>query len=61
MRWAGQELNIRGMKYLIPTEQEFSAMPPETSMAAMQGMLQSLKGGAGAAGSAQNMSAGGEM
>lgn len=59
MRWAAQELNIRGMKYLIPTEKEFAAMPPEASMGMMEQMLKGLKGGAGANGSAQNMSAGG--
>jgi hypothetical protein len=59
MRWAAQELNIRGMKYLIPTEQEFAQMPPEASLGMMEQMLKGLKGGAGANGSAQNMSAGG--
>ncbi len=58
MRWAAQELNIRGMKYLIPTEQELSQMPPEASMSMVDGILKGLKGGAGAMGSPQNMGAG---
>jgi len=55
MRWAAQELNIRGLKYLLPTEQEFSQMPPEAAMGMMDNMLRGLKGGQGAAGSPQNM------
>ena len=55
MNWAAQELNIRGMKYLMPTPEEFATMPPQASMGMMQNMLQSLKGGAGASGSPQNM------
>jgi hypothetical protein len=48
MHWAATELEMRGHKFLLPSESELAAMPPEQVATLGQGMLTSLKGGASA-------------
>jgi hypothetical protein len=48
MRWmkvAGQELNIRNFKYLIPSEEEMGEIPPEQLMATANSMFGQLQDG----------------
>lgn len=54
MRWAGQELQVRGMRYLLPSEKEIESLPPDALAGMQEQMLAQLKGGA----SPQNASMG---
>ena len=45
LTWAAQEMNIRGYKYLLPTEEELAQMAPEQAQMMLENMMGQLKGG----------------
>ena len=45
MRMAGQELNVRNYKYLIPTEEELAQMAPEQMMGMAEGLVGQMRDG----------------